>query len=107
MVDLEIQEGKPCVGNLHLRLFSHVLCPHSLFICTGGHKMALAAEHYITALREHMSEFLLRYEEDLYFHHQTDVPRDIAWLMYGSFRYCPKCGHKLGDGKHWMRHECE
>lgn len=57
-------------------------------------------------LTANWARFVLRWEEQLYFEHDTDVPREICAFLFKDFHYCPECGNPLNN-THWMNHDCD
>lgn len=63
------------------------------------------AEKILKEIRSKWAEFVLRYEEQIYFNHGSEIEREVGWVAFRGFKYCPMCCLPLAN--HWMFHKCE
>lgn len=63
------------------------------------------SEKILKEIRAKWPEFVLKYEEEIYFQHGSEIEREIGWVAFKSFKFCPICGLPLTN--HWMLHKCE
>lgn len=63
------------------------------------------AEKKLKDIRAAWPEFVLRYEEEIYFNHYSEVERGVAAIAYAGFKFCPMCGLPLNTK--WLLHTCE
>lgn len=63
------------------------------------------SEKILKEIRAKWPEFVLKYEEEIYFNHGSEIEREVGWIAFRAFKYCPMCGLLLDT--HWMFHKCE
>ncbi len=49
-------------------------------------------------------KYMLKYEEDVYFHHRSDAPQELVEILFRDYRFCPMCGEELFGP--WLQHRC-